>query len=187
MHTLTKTLLSVAAAGILSFGAFAAEGPRHHGHGHGGGLQRMQQTLNLSDEQLNQLKPVFEAQRAQQKQMREQMKAQFDSILTADQKAQLEAFRAERKEGKREGNRDGKFRHGKGGPFAKLNLSDDQKAQMKALRESMKPQMQAQRQRFEQQLAQVLTPEQKAKLDSMKAEWKQHRHHRGGGERRSEG
>lgn len=164
MHTLTKALLTVAAAGILSFGAFAEGGRGQHGRG----LERMQQTLNLSEAQMAQLRPIFEAQKAQRQQAREQMKARFESILTAEQKAQLQTYKAERQARSKEGNQG--FRRGEGGPLARLNLSADQKAQFKALRESLKPQRQAERQRFQQQLAQILTPEQKARLEALKSE-----------------
>lgn len=176
VQTIYKGIFSLAAVALLSFGAVAAEGGRHHG---GRGFERMAQHLSLTDAQQAQLKPIFEAQKAQRQQMHQQMKTQMQSILTPEQVAQLEQQRSEwqsKPKGERRAERgerraergERRARGERGGKFAKLNLTDAQKAQLKAFREAHRPQMQAQRQQFEQQMAAVLTAEQRAKVEEMK-------------------
>lgn len=176
VQTISKTIFSLAAVTLLSFGAFAADG----GHRHGGrGFERMAQHLSLTESQQSQLKPIFEAQKAQRKQLRQQFQAQMRAILTPEQVAQLDQHKAERRAERAEGGREGWKRGERGGKFASLNLSDTQKSQLKALREARKPQMQAQRQQFEQQLASILTVEQRAKVEEMKQRRAERRGHRG--------
>ncbi|AFZ24069.1 P pilus assembly/Cpx signaling pathway, periplasmic inhibitor/zinc-resistance associated protein [Cylindrospermum stagnale PCC 7417] len=101
------------------------------------------QKLNLTD-----------AQKSQLKQIRESTRAQIDQVLTAEQKAQLEKLKAERQAQRGQGQRpQQRGERGKKG-FAALNLSEDQKAQIKKIMESSKQQTQA-----------VFTPEQ---LEQMK-------------------
>lgn len=100
------------------------------------------QKLNLTDAQKNQLK-----------QIRESTRAQIDEVLTAEQKAQMEKFKAERQAQRGQGQRpQQRGERGKKG-FAALNLSEDQKAQIKKIMESSKAQTQA-----------VFTPEQREQM-----------------------
>ncbi len=88
---------------------------------------RAWQELNLTD-----------AQKAQMKQVRESAKQRMDTILTSEQKAQLQAARQQRQR-------------------PNLNLTEAQKAQMKAVREDTQRQIEA-----------ILTPEQRQKLQEIK-------------------
>lgn len=150
---LANIVVGLAATLLLSTGAFARGG--HHGGG------RWMQQLNLTTEQQERLKPIFEQKKAD----RAQFRSQFEAILTPEQRAQLSS--------------DG--HHGRGA-WKNLNLTDAQRAQMKQLRESNKAQRMAKREQMQQQLAQVLTPEQMQKWQAMKAQHHgQRRHHRDGG------
>lgn len=143
------------------------------GHGPGRGLERMKQTLQLTDQQVSQLQPLFAQQMEQHKARFQQMRTQMDSVLTAEQKTKLEAMKAEWKENRGKGPRE----RGQRGDFAaRLGLTQDQQDKLKAMREQGKQEMQAEREAFKSKLAQVLTPEQLTKLEEMKKN-----HHRGGG------
>ena len=84
---------------------------------------------------------LTESQKAQLKEIRTQSRAQMDAVLTDAQKAQLKTMKESRTQG---GERD------KGG-WKQLELTADQKNQLKKIRESAKAKEQA-----------VYTPEQKA-------------------------
>jgi Spy/CpxP family protein refolding chaperone len=158
LNTLTKSILALATVACLSLGAFAER--------KGGGWEKMQTQLNLTPSQQQQLQPIFQAQRDAHQQWREQHKAQFANILTAEQRAQMEAMKGQKGKRTRMG-------------WKSLNLSDDQKAQMKALRESNRPQMKASREQFRSQVMAVLTPEQQTKWEEMKKNHKGHWKKRG--------
>lgn len=157
LNKMTKSILTLALAGCLALGAFAE--PRRD---RGDWGQKMQQKLNLTAAQQEQLKPIFQAQREQHKKWREQSRTQMMGILTAEQRAQLEAARGQKGQ--------------RGQVWKSLNLTPEQKAQMKELRQRNKPQMQASRQQFQSQVAAVLTAEQKARWEEMKS---QHRGFKG--------
>jgi Spy/CpxP family protein refolding chaperone len=60
----------------------------------------------------------------------------------------------------------------------KLGLSDEQAAQVKSIYESKKDKMEALKTETDGQVSAVLTPEQNAKYDALKAEWKEKREER---------
>ena len=120
----------MAAAGSLTFGAFAAMGAMHHGEGHRNPekmIERMKDKLGLSDAQVTQIKAIYAKNEAQFKADRDAMKAAADKsdarkaafqkmradmeqvqaqvrpILTADQQAKWDQFKAkhERREEKK--------------------------------------------------------------------------------------
>lgn len=110
--------------------------------------------LNLTSEQQAQMKQIMESSRAQ-----------IDQILTAEQKAQLQAAKANRPNFRPDGNgtrpnltaeqkaqlrANRPDRRGPGSGFEGLNLTAEQKAQIDAVMQSTKAQMDA-----------VLTPEQR--------------------------
>ena len=105
--------------------------------------KQFQQSLNITD-----------AQKATLKQIGESTRAKMDAVLTADQKAQVQADRAAYKANKASGK---KGMHHMGGQNS-LNLTADQKASMKQIRQEAKAQMQA-----------VYTPEQKAIMEQFRA------------------
>lgn len=180
---------------MLTVPALARDGG---GQGPGRFVERLKTELNLSEQQLAELTPLFEEQKAKHKARFEAMKAQLDSVLTAEQKAKLEQLKAERKaewanrkpgEGRGdrkpgEGPQGMRGHHkGMGQQFAeKLGLTAEQQAKLQQLREQGMQEMRAEREAFQARLAQVLTPEQKAKWDELKL-----RHHKGGGRKPQQG
>jgi len=128
---------------------------------------RMQQ-LKLSEEQRARLKAIRESQKAEMKALKEQAlnaeqtkekrkaihekyRTEMQSVLNAEQKAQLEQMKAQRKENGKKGKftRERKgpgamgFRKGATGSFGNLNLTTDQQAKMKSVREQYKGQFEA--------------------------------------------
>jgi len=64
------------------------------------------------------------------------------------------------------------------GPAERLNLTPQQKQQWMELRKSFRAEMQAMHKAHQQQLMAILTPEQKAEFEQMKAERRAHRRRR---------
>ena len=108
----------------------AAIAPAIAGPGGGRGGDRMEKVANELG--------LTDTQRQQMKQLHETMREQMKSVLTAEQRAQMEA-------NKQQGQRQ------------RPNLTDAQKEQMRAIREQHKQQVQA-----------ILTPEQFQKLQEMR-------------------
>jgi len=96
-----------------------------------------QNKLNLTAEQQQKMQQIRQASRQQ-----------IDAILTADQKAQLQAAKPQQ----------GKYRRG----FASLNLTPDQKSKIQAVMQSSKQQMDA-----------ILTPEQRQQLQQFEQKHQQ--------------
>ncbi len=146
-------------------------------------LDRMTQELDLTPDQAERIRQLFDAQ----KEARKSKKGQFKSVLTDEQLAQLEQHRAEMKEKRKanRGERTGKRHHRRGHMkevMASLNLTDDQKAQLRSMREQAK----AEREQFRAEIQSVLTPDQQARFEELKAERKAKRkewkRQRGGGQ-----
>lgn len=116
---------------------------------------------------------LSEDQKARIKVIQNNARAQMEQVFTPEQKAKLEAARQERQAQRQAGERPqpGEFRQRRGKKMADLNLTDDQKARMRAIRENTKQQIEA-----------VLTTEQRAKLQEMKANrrgrWQQRNNNR---------
>lgn len=91
--------------------------------------KQRQNWLNLTPEQQEQMQRIKESSRLE-----------MENILTPEQKARLEAARANRENPRR--------------VFESLNLTEDQKAQMQQIREASKQQMDA-----------ILTPEQRQQME----------------------
>jgi Spy/CpxP family protein refolding chaperone len=106
---------------------------------------------------------LTEAQQTRLREIRRNTRTQIEGVLTQEQKDQLrtaaQARRAQRQAGQ-PGQRLG--RGGKG--FGNLNLTEDQKNRIQAIKESAKQQMDA-----------VLTPEQRAKIQQFRQNWQQRR------------
>jgi periplasmic protein CpxP/Spy len=114
---------------------------------------------------------LSEDQKARIKQIQSNARAQMENVFTPEQKAKLEAARQARRAQRQPGERpEAGQRRGK--KMADLNLTDDQKARMRTIRENTKQQIEA-----------VLTTEQRAKLQEMKAtrgqRWQQRRQQNG--------
>jgi Spy/CpxP family protein refolding chaperone len=163
---ISKTLLSLALATTITATAFAASshtgscnGGHHHHHNP---LSRLESKLNLSQDQVAQLKPTFAQMRSEHEAERHQFQARMQAILTPDQLAKM------------------KTEHDHHHHWKDLNLTADQRSQMKAMWEQNKPQMEAEHKQFDSQMMAVLTPAQQAKFTEMKAHWHHHHGHRHG-------
>ena len=164
----------------------------HRGHPLGRALHR----LDLSDEQKEQLKALRAERREEMREKRQsgerptreemaahwtQMRADLAEILDTDQLAVLDEIQERRGErGMRgKGNKRG---HRLGGTLRQLDLSDDQKEQLKALRQEHRAQRKASRESGERpsleeieahraearaRLEAILTPEQREKLNGL--------------------
>jgi Spy/CpxP family protein refolding chaperone len=191
-----------ATAAVAQTAQTPAQGERQ-GWKHGG-KGRSLEALNLTSEQKSKLQALQEEQRSkmqalrgntsltedqkkqQMRELRQSNHQQMLSILTPEQQAQMKELHA-----KHEGRREG-FKAGRG--FQALNLSEQQKAQMKPIFESSRQQMQALkadtsltpeqkrekmkeiRQNQMSQVKSILTPEQQQQLQQMRGR----RGHRGG-------
>jgi Spy/CpxP family protein refolding chaperone len=113
---------------------------------------------------------LSEDQKARIKQIQSNARAQMENVFTPEQKAKLEAARQERqaRRAQRQPGERPEAGQRRGKKMADLNLTDDQKARMRTIRENTKQQIEA-----------VLTTEQRAKLQEMKASrrarWQQRR------------
>lgn len=172
------------------------------------------QKLNLTETQKTQFKAIHEKQRAEMKsindskltaaerrsqmqQIHQKYQAQYEAILTPEQRAQFTQMHAQMGKGQWQGRgrRDGDFQRsqqgtpgafGHRGEMAKdLNLTDAQKTQMQQLMTQMRPKMEAIRNNTSltpeqkrtqmqelrktqmEQMKSILTPEQQQKMQSM--------------------
>ncbi|MEJ1932746.1 P pilus assembly/Cpx signaling pathway, periplasmic inhibitor/zinc-resistance associated protein [Nostoc sp. NIES-2111] len=98
-------------------------------------------------------------QKARIKQIMDNSRTQIEAVFTPEQKAKLEAARQARQAQRQQGQRP---QAGRRGNVADLNLTQDQKNRIKSIRQSSKQQIEA-----------VLTPEQRAKLQELKANRRQ--------------
>lgn len=106
-----KTILATVTAVILgtTLSGLALAKGGDYGRGDHNPVERMSQALQLTDEQKVQLEELFAGQSEQRQQMRDQMQAQIDQILTPEQielKAQMQAAH-----GDRDGHRQGGHGH----------------------------------------------------------------------------
>ena len=147
--------------------------------------------LDLTDEQKEQLQALrkehVEVRREQRETMAAMGKEQREAVMNILTEEQQEALKEMRdKRGKffdRRGDK-GKDRHdmrrgGKGrhdarrggqGAFSRLDLTDEQKEQLKELRQEQRTEMRESRQKHRTALESVLTDEQREKLEEMKDE-----------------
>jgi protein CpxP len=178
-----------------------AQGRR--GFHHGDGFKHIAQKLNLTQQQQDQLKPIFEKQHQQVRAIRQDtslsqdqkkqkidalhqdMQTQMNAVLTPAQQQQWAQMKAQGKQ--KMGARMAK----------KLNLSAQQQEQLKPIfqkrheqakaiwqdnaltKDQKKEKMQALRQQTKTQMDAVLTPEQQQQLQQMRQNRRGHRH--GGG------
>ena len=147
--------------------------------------------LDLTDEQKGQLKELREKHREAMREQREAMAAMGKeqreavmNILTEEQQEALKEMRAkrgkffDRRSGKgkdrHDMRRDGKDRHDARrsgqGAFSRLDLTDEQKEQFVELHKEQRTEMRESRQKHRTALENVLTDEQREKLEAMKDE-----------------
>lgn len=145
----------------------AAEG-RHHGNRgegrHQKMMQKMQERLNLTDQQMTQVQQIFSAHHENIKRIRSEMKSTF----TDEQRQAMKEMRK---------NHSGErpSREERQSKLASIGVSEGQLQQLSSLREQMK----AERDQIKTEIAAVLTPEQQAQIDEMKRDFKGKRRHRG--------
>jgi Spy/CpxP family protein refolding chaperone len=207
-----KRILTGAMVFMLFAGSAQAQSKqdtaRHH---HKDGREMMAKQLNLTADQQSKLKTIHENERkemeglktksltadqfkAQRKDLHKKYQDQVQAVFTPAQKAQMETFRAERKQN---GGKKGQWQKGgndmakRGGEFQKeLNLTQTQKDQLSKMRSEVKSQVQSIRndqsltqdqkkekmhslkKEEQQKFKSVLTKEQLDKLESMKKEHK---------------
>lgn len=137
--------------------------PGHRGERKGFGMMG---GLNLTDKQKEQIKEIMTTAKADAEKAttpeakRDIFKAAREKInkdvLTPEQAAKVKAMHG---------------RHGMRGegPFAKLNLTDDQKAKIKAIREDAQAKIKPIREDEHAKVLNVLTPEQRKQLEDMKS------------------
>ena len=207
-----KRILTGALVFMLFAGSAQAQSKqdtaRHH---HKDGREMMAKQLNLTADQQAKLKTIHENERkemealktksltadqfkTQRKDLHKKYQDQVQAVLTPAQKAQMETFRAERKQN---GGKKGQWQKGgndmtkRGGEFQKeLNLTQTQKDQLSKMRAEVKSQVQSIRndqsltqdqkkekmhslkKEEQQKFKSVLTKEQVDKLEAMKKEHK---------------
>lgn len=185
---ITRTLLAAVAAlsVFASTPAMAQDTPQTsngerpamrraaHREGRGGGqhLAKLAERLNLTDAQKQQIQPLLQSFRTQQKARMESYRSQFQALLTPEQRTQLEQFKAQRQQA---GAQKGERGQGRGdGPFQQLNLTDAQKQQMQALRQQAQAERQAAFQNLVAQVNPLLTETQRTQLQQFLQERQQH-------------
>lgn len=136
--TVTATPFLVKAQSTSPAGQPGVESPRKH---RGQGPWK---NLNLTQDQKDQIK-----------QIRTDTQSKIEAVLTDEQRQKLQDAKAHR--GQRQYGQRQQGQHQHRGPFASLNLSDDQKTQIKQIMESSKQDIQA-----------VLTPEQQQQIQDFK-------------------
>jgi protein CpxP len=102
---------------------------------------------------------LTDAQKQQLGQIGKDTHDQIQAVLTSDQQAQLKAAMQNRQGQNRQA---GQARQGRQNLWASLNLTDDQKAKIKAIKEAQKARMQA-----------ILTPAQQQQLQQMQQQRQQ--------------
>ncbi|QZZ19134.1 hypothetical protein J5X98_17165 [Leptothermofonsia sichuanensis E412] len=107
---------------------------------------------------------LTEAQKAQMKQIRESTHAQIEAVLTEEQKAQLQSARQQRQANRQQGQTARQPGQKRGGMFANLNLSEEQRTRIRSIREESRRQMDA-----------VLTAEQRQMLQEKRQQMRQRR------------
>jgi Spy/CpxP family protein refolding chaperone len=168
----------IISAGVaLALGALGTVAVAGHGgkmRGHRQPMPWMLERLDLTEEQEEQLQALRKEQRESMREQRETMAAMGEeqreavmNILTEEQQETLEEMRGRR----------GKFfdRRGGMGAFSRLDLTDEQKEQLQALRkeqrESMREQREAMAAMGEEQreaVMNILTEEQQETLEEMR-------------------
>jgi len=172
--TIRTGVLLVLLAGIMVAPALEQDGGHGMGHGQGGDpadrverhVSHLENQLDLSEAQVNQVEAILKDSNAEaaafRKSHREAARAEIEGILTDEQKATFADMGRDMRE------RSG----GAGRLMEKLNLTDDQKSQLKTLRQEQCVSM---RDGFES----ILTAEQLEEFQGLREAGKQHRGGRG--------
>lgn len=181
-----KLTLALAAAGALTLAAPVLAHPKHDM------VERLADRLELTSEQQDEVKGLYEVHRDQMRALYRQEEGQRDrnawresrmalnaeirEVLTDEQ---IEQFDAMQRRGYK--NRGGK-RHG--GQFRALDLSDEQRSEMRTLMREQRGQEHSDRAALREQMREILTEDQQAQLDEMN---RSRSERRGGGSYRRSG
>lgn len=151
-------LASLLLVAFLATSAFAADSTARAGKM----WQRMVTRLNLSADQQNQIRPTFDAERQAMRDRYTAYQNELKSVLTPDQMAQLEKNKADRKACRKSHTHfDGRA------AWKSLNLTPEQKAQLKAFHQQNRPQIKAERKQYIAQVESALNADQKARFEKM--------------------
>ncbi len=170
----------IISAGVaLSFGVLATvavadrdddrkmQGPWHS-------MPMMSEHLDLTDEQQEQLKALREKNREAMHEHRKAIaamgKEQHEAVMSILTEEQQETFKEMRGKRGRGGKGRHDMRHGGKGAFSRLDLTDEQQGQLKELRKQQRTEIRETRQKYRTALEDVLTNEQREKLETMKDE-----------------
>ena len=176
------------ALGALATVAVAERGEKMREHRQP--AMRMLEHLDLTDEQQEQLQALREKHREAMREQRETMAAMgkeqreaLMNILTDEQQEAMKEMRSKRgkffgrrgwggkdRHDMRRGGKDHDMRRGGQGAFSRLDLTDEQKDQLVELRKGHRTEMRETRQKQRTALENVLTDEQRGKLEEMKDE-----------------
>jgi Spy/CpxP family protein refolding chaperone len=176
------------ALGALATVAVAERGGKMREHRQP--AMRMLEHLDLTDGQKEQLQAVREKHREAMREQRETMAAMGKeqreavmNILTDEQQEAMKEMRSKRgkffgqrgwggkgRHDMRRGGKDHDMRRGGQGAFSRLDLTDEQKEQLVELRKEQRTEMRESRQKHRTALENVLTDEQREKLEKMKDE-----------------
>ena len=176
------------ALGALATVAVAERGEKMREHRQP--AMRMLEHLDLTDEQQEQLQALREKHREAMREQREAMAAMGKeqreavmNILTEEQQEAMKEMRSKRgkffgqrgwggkgRHDMRRGGKDHDMRRGGKGAFSRLDLTDEQKEQLVELRKGHRTEMRETRQKQRTALENVLTDEQRGKLEEMKDE-----------------
>ena len=176
------------ALGALATVAVAERGGKMREHRQP--AMRMLEHLDLTDGQKEQLQALREKHREAMREQRETMAAMGKeqreavmNILTDEQQETMKEMRSKRgkffgqrgwggkgRHDMRRGGKDHDMRRGGQGAFSRLDLTDEQKEQLVELRKEQRTEMRESRQKHRTALENVLTDEQREKLEKMKDE-----------------
>jgi len=183
----------IAVCAVVALGALVSTAGAHRGERmrNGRGMQAMMQELDLNAEQREQLKELRQTLREQMRDardngqeametVREVRRQALGKILNAQQMAQMEQMGVTRPNfgqdfrGGKMGGYQGQWarwpRHGAKNAFAKLDLTEAQKDELKDLRQAHREEADKLRQAHQESLEKVLTKDQHKQLEQLKDE-----------------
>lgn len=184
-----KLTLALATAGALVLAAPALAQPNHNP------AERLAEKLELTSEQQVQVNALFEAHREQmraegsrergdRREARMALHAEIRELLNAEQVEQFDSLGQRHQRGDRGRGHEGRKHRGherQGGMFQALDLSDEQRNQMRELMREHRGQAGAERAALREQMRDILTEEQRVELEAARAE----RHQQRDGQRRN--
>ena len=169
------------ALGALATVAVAERGGKMREHRQP--AMRMLEHLDLTDGQKEQLQALREKHRETMAAMGKEQREAVMNILTDEQQEAMKEMRSKRgkffgqrgwggkgRHDMRRGGKDHDMRRGGQGAFSRLDLTDEQKEQLVELRKEQRTEMRESRQKHRTALENVLTDEQREKLEKMKDE-----------------